>query len=497
MTVELPLLHTVGVIGAGLMGSGIAQVLAVAGYEVLLNDQRSAAVAKVITEIGARLDRLVEKGSMSLSDASQAKARIRGVNDLSPMAGAQMVIEAVIERLDVKQALFAELEKVVSDTTILATNTSSLSVAAIGRGCRKQDRICGMHFFNPVPLMALVEVIPGPLSADWVIDSARLVVKEIGKVSVLAKDAPGFLVNLGGRAYYTEALHIEAEGVASPAQIDMIMTASAGFKMGPFQLMDLTGIDTNYPVTTYIHSGYQFDPRLKTTPLHQLMVEAGRYGRKVGRGFYDYSVKPEPAPARPGAGPVKAFRAVVPEGGAAFEALVKIGLEAATGDDLPILIAPLGEDATTVAHRLGVDPAKVVAIDLTGLERGIVTLMTPPVASAAVAQVADWLRGAGYQVERVRDSAGFVAQRVLLMIINLACEIAQSGVGSPADIDTAMTLGLGYPKGPLAWGDQLGADNVLRAMERMQAITGSDRYRPSLWLRRRALLGLSLLSSAS
>lgn len=497
MTTELPPIHTVGVIGTGLMGTGIAQVLAVCGYAVLLNDQRPEAVDKALTDICGRLDRLAEKHHLSARDANEAKQRLTPAADLTPMASAQLVIEAVPERLDVKQTLFAALEAIVPRETILATNTSSLSIALIGRDLRHPDRLCGMHFFNPVPLMNLVEVIPGPLTTPQVVRTARQVVDDIGKVSVLAKDGPGFLVNLGGRAYYTEALHIEAEGVATPEQIDRIMTLGVGFRMGPFQLMDLTGIDTNHPVTTHIHQGFQYDPRLKTTPLHGYMVEAGRHGRKAGRGFYDYSPNaPAGDSAAPVAGPATELRALLPEAHPGFVALERHGLVTATGEALPILIAPEGEDASTVAHRLELDPHRVVAVDFTALARGFVTVMTPPVDSTAAEAVIGWLENAGYRVDRIHDSPGFVAQRLLAMVINLAAEMAQTGVASPDDIDTAMRLGLNYPDGPLAWGDALGAGRVLGQLQALQAITGSDRYRPSLWLRRRALLGLSLAARA-
>ncbi len=390
---------------------------------------------------------------LSAIDATEAKQRLTSATDLAPMATAQLVIEAVLERLDVKQALLAALEEVVPRDTILATNTSSLSVAAIGRNCLHPEQLCGMHFFNPVPLMKLVEVIPGPYTAPHVLETARHVVTKIGKVSVLAKDGPGFLVNLGGRAFYTEALHIEAEGVASPEQIDHIMTLGAGFRMGPFQLMDLTGIDTNQPVTTYIHQGFQYDPRLKTTPLHGYMVEAGRHGRKSGRGFYEYShAAPPEETAIPTVGPKSELRAVLPEAHAGFTDLERHRLVAASGNTLPILIAPEGEDATTVAHRLGLDPRRVVAIDFSTKTRSVITVMTPPVHSIVVDGVIAWLENAGYRVERIHDSPGFVAQRILAMVINLSSEMAQAGIGTPNDIDTAMTLGLNYPNGPLAWG---------------------------------------------
>jgi 3-hydroxybutyryl-CoA dehydrogenase len=402
------------------------------------------------------------------------------------------VIEAVVEKLEVKQALFAELERIVGEEAVLASNTSSLSLAAIGRTCARRGRVCGLHFFNPVPLMRLVEVIPGPFTTADVTAAMVALVRRMGKTPVVAKDEPGFLVNLGGRAYYTEALHIEQEGVASLEQIDRIMRASAGFRMGPFELMDLTGIDVNFPVTRSIHEGHQYDPRLKTTPKHERMFEAGRFGRKVGLGFYDYPGKPSPTVEEAPRAMATELRAVVPEAHPGFAALAEFGLVEGVGPDAPILVGPFGEDATTAAHRLSLDPRRVVAVDFTGLERRVLTLMTPPVPSVALGPVGAWLREQGFTVEVIKDSPGFVAQRMLAMIVNLGCEMAQTRVGSPEDIETAMQLGLNYPFGPLEFGDRMGGATALETLQNLQAVTGSDRYRPSLWLRRRALLGGSL-----
>jgi len=225
----------VGVIGAGLMGAGIAQVLATSGYHVVLNDQNAEALQSAHGQIAARINRLAEKGKLSPSEAEAAKARLTTAGDLSAMADVHMVIEAIIERLDIKQSLFAQLEAIVSDDTILASNTSSLSIASIAKNCQRRDRVVGMHFFNPVPLMRLVEVIGGAATDGQVLETTYQLSKAMGKVPVIAKDWPGFIVNLGGRAYYTEGLHIEAEGVAPPEQIDRIMKRAGGFRMGPFE----------------------------------------------------------------------------------------------------------------------------------------------------------------------------------------------------------------------------------------------------------------------
>ena len=481
---------TLGVVGAGPMGAGIAQVGLTAGLTVTLFDVSAEALTKAAAEIEARIARLVEKGQLAAGSAEDARARLVLATDLATFAPCEVVIEAIVERLEPKQRLFAELETVVGPQTVLATNTSSLSVAAIASACNDKSRVCGLHFFNPVPLMKLVEVVMAPSTSPATMARATAMSKLLGKVPVAVRDGPGFLVNLQGRAYGLEGLAIVHEGVAEPAVIDRILRDGAGFRMGPFELMDLTGIDVNFAAATYIYQGYQHDPRLRTTPLHELMANAGRFGRKTGQGFFDYregAEKPA-APVAPVSPPT--LRPSIPEAGPHWEALVEAtGLEA--GEDV-ILIAPIGEDCATACHRLGLDPTRTAAIDFTALHARHLTVMSAVGGGAAAAKVADWLRGHGFQVEVIADSPGFVLQRMLAMIANLGCELAQIGVGSPADIDLAMKLAQNYPKGPFEWAQWLGVAKTHEIMRRLQEITGSDRYRPSLWLRRRALLNLSV-----
>lgn len=487
-------LHTLGVVGAGPMGAGIAQVGLTAGLRVVLHDVSVEAMGKAAQDIHARLARLEQKGELAEGFAEEAKGRLELAGALAAFAPCEVVIEAVVERLDIKQKLFAELEAVVAPDAMLATNTSSLSVAGIAAGCTRKDRVCGLHFFNPVPLMKLVEVVVAPDTSPAIAAFAEQVSKQIGKVPVTVKDAPGFLVNLQGRAYALEALAVVQERVTDPATVDRIMRDAAGFRMGPFELMDLTGIDVNYAATRHIYEGYQHDPRLRTTPLHRLLSDAGLFGRKAGRGFFDYaegSAVP-PGPAAPEV-PVT-VRPHIVEPGAAWDPVTAIdGFEA--GDEV-FLIAPIGEDCATACTRLGLHPAKTVAVDLTVAGKGHVTVMAAVGGGTVVARVADWLRGLGFTVELIQDSPGFVLQRILAMVANLGCELAQIGVASPADIDLAMKLAQNYPKGPLEWADWLGVSKVHEIMRQLQAITGSDRYRPSLWLRRRAQLGLSACQEA-
>lgn len=475
------------------MGAGIAQTGLAAGLKVVLHDANEAALRKARAEIMARIARQIEKGQLPASAAEQSDKNLSLAEGLTAFSSTQVVIEAIIEALEPKQQLFAALEKSVGRETVLATNTSSLSVAAIARGCERRERVCGMHFFNPVPLMKLVEVIGAPDTSTSTMETALALAKRLDKTAVEVKDAPGFLVNLMGRAYPTEALHITQEGVAPPPVIDRIMREAAGFRMGPFELMDLTGIDVNFPASTSIYRGFQNDPRLKTTILHEALFNAGRFGRKSGQGFHSYAQESKPPPPEATGSAPASLSACAAEDHPGFERLAEQGLKLTTRDAADIiLVSPQGEDAATAAVRLKLPAPRVVAIDFVGLERKFLTLMAPLGGDGRVTQLADYLRGKGYSIAIVKDSPGFVAPRILSMIANLGCETAQIGIGSPHDIDLAMRLAQNYPRGPLEWAEWLGPRRVFDTLRQIQEITGSDRYRPSLWLRRRALLGLPI-----
>ena len=491
-------LDIIGVIGAGAMGAGIVQSALTAGLEVILHDSSRAALEKARGEVHARIARLAEKGQITAQAAAQADARLTLAQRLEELAPAQIVIEAIVEQLEPKQRLFAALEDIVPADTVLATNTSSLPVAAIARVCRNRERICGLHFFNPVPLMRLVEVIRAADTSERTMRRALHLAERLGKTAVRVKDVPGFLVNLLGRAYLTEALHIQHEGVAPVATIDRIMREAAGFRMGPFELMDLTGIDVNFPATRVVYEGFQHDPRLKTTPLHESLFMAGQLGRKSGRGFHDYREGAAGAAAEvggPGAAAADggAVSVCVAEDAPGFEILGRRGVKLAAQTQADaILLSPKGEDAATAAARLRLDPARVVAVDFLGVEKDFLTLMEPVGGDGAAQKLAAFLRGTGLAVAVIKDSPGFVAPRILAMVVNLACEIAQMAIATPGEIDLAMRLAQNYPLGPFEWGERLGPQRVHDMLRQMQEITGSDRYRPSLWLRRRALLGLPL-----
>jgi 3-hydroxybutyryl-CoA dehydrogenase len=485
-----------GVVGAGAMGSGIAQVALTGGLAVMLTDENEAQRDKARAAIFARLDRLAEKGEQKPAAIAAAKARLELVKDAAALAPCGIVIEAIVENLEVKRRLFQALEAVLAEDAIIASNTSSIPIAAIARACRHRRRIAGMHFFNPVPLMRLVEIIAAADTDPAVVETLVALGSRLGRTPVAVKDAPGFLVNLGGRAYVQEALHILGESAATAEDIDLVMRECCGFRMGPLELMDLTGIDVNYPASEVIYKGYWHDPRLKGTPQHESLLLAGRFGRKTGVGFHRYDAEGKKlaaslAPQRHAAKPARVILPEPQEGLVALAVAADVETHAPDDGTSPILVAPWGEDCTTIAIRLGLDPRRAVAIDLAHDTAKRATMMQPPGGDAATGDaVAALLAATGRAVTRIKDSPGFIAQRITAMIANLGCEMAQMALATPGDIDKAMQLGLNYPAGPLALADKLGVKRTYDILCRLQEITGSDRYRPSLWLRRRALLGL-------
>lgn len=484
--------YVVGVVGTGAMGQGIAQVSAQGGMRVLMMDAREGAAEAARETVAGRIRRLVDKGRLGEAEAEAAIARMEVVGSIADLAPADAVIEAIVENLDTKRAVFREIEAAVSPECLIASNTSSIPIASIARACEKRDRIAGMHFFNPVPLMRLVEIIRAAETSPATVEALTALGKRMGRTPVTVKDSPGFLVNMGGRAFTTEGLRIAHERVAEPHQIDAIMRDCWHFRMGPFELMDLTGIDVNYPVSLIIWEGYQYDPRLRTAPNHKAMYDAGLWGRKTGRGWFEYEdgrPLPRPSPDHVPEGP-PAPEVQLAEADERLEAfLAEIGLR--VGASGPFVAAPIGEDATHVARRLHLAPETLVCLDLLGDTSKRVTLMTPPGAGReALDMVAAAIAASGRAVTVIGDSPGFVGQRMAAMIANLGCYMAEIGLAAPADIDLAMELGLNYPRGPLKLAEFMGAETTLAIMEALQRITGEERYRPTMWLRRRAMLGL-------
>ena len=494
---------TLGIVGSGIMGIGIGQIAAQAGVRTLFYDARPDAALAAKTSIESTLRRLEQKNKITPAEVNDTLNRLVAVDTLEAFAGCDLVIEAIVENLEAKRELFKTLEAIVADGCILASNTSSLSITEIAAACRRPGRVGGFHFFNPVPLMKVVEVIDGLLTEPWVGAGLVQLTRRMGHTPVRAKDTPGFIVNHAGRGYVTEALRVLGEGIAECHEVDRILRQGAGFRMGPFELLDLTALDVSHPAMEAIYSQYYQEPRLRPSPIARQRLMAGLLGRKTGRGFYRYeggvaeAIAPATVPdARPAS--VWVSRANPEARGVVSSLVTSLG---GTLDDNSIpkstslcIVTPLGEDATGACLAQGLDPARTMALDTLfdlGRQR---TLMTTPLTSPETVAAAHGLFGAdGVPVTVIRDSAGFVAQRVLAVIVNVGCDIVQQRVTTPEDLDRAVTLGLGYPKGPLAWGDELGALNVLTILQKMYEFYGDPRYRPSPWLTRRARLGVSLL----
>jgi 3-hydroxybutyryl-CoA dehydrogenase len=374
----------VGIAGSGAMGSGIAQVAARAGHEVILYDVSQAALEKAMVSMRASMDKLVAKGTVSKADADALLSRISTSHDVSDLSPCSIVIEAVIEDLGIKKELFTRLEGLVSESCLLATNTSSLSVTSVAASLAKPQRCVGIHFFNPAPLMRLVEMIPAVQTSTHIIDDVQKLISQWGKNTVLAKDTPGFIVNKIARPFYGEAIRILEEGLADIHTIDHAMT-SLGFRMGPFTLMDFIGHDVNYRVTESVWRGFYFDSRYKPSFSQLRLMEAGFLGRKSGRGFYNY----------------------------------------AEGENMP--------DADT-------------------------------------------------------QDMEFIQSRILCMLVNEAADTVWQGICSQEDADTAVCLGLNYPKGLLAWGHEIGYDTIVAQLEQLHETYREERYRVCPLLKKLAKL---------
>jgi 3-hydroxybutyryl-CoA dehydrogenase len=495
---------SIGLVGCGVMGRGIAQIAALAGATVWLVDSREGAAEAARGELTATFGKLVEKGKLDGATAAAASGRLLAGKGLDDLRRCHVVVEAIVEDLAAKKSLFGALEGIVSADTILATNTSSLPVTAIAAGLKHPERVAGFHFFNPVPLMKIVEVIGGFLTKPEITDYLLALGRQWGHAAVLAKDTPGFIVNHAGRGYGTEGLRLIAEGICSVPTLDNILRDTAGFRLGPCELLDLTGLDVSHPVMESIYHQYYEEPRFRPPVLTRQMLTAGALGKKTGLGFYRYGAdgKKEavPEPAQPAARPSSVWlsqeRPELAERITVLIAAAGVQIESSSrpSDHALCIVTPLGEDATTCCVREQLDASRTVAVEsLLDLSRRRVVMTTPGTHAEYLAMACGLFGATGVPVSVIRDSAGLVTQRVVAHIVNIACEIAQQQIADPQDIDRAVVLGLGYPLGPLAWGDQLGPATVLAILKNLELQTGDTRYRASPWLQRRAMLGLSLL----
>ena len=483
MTQALEKHSVVAVIGSGAMGAGIAQVAAVAGHTVRLYDTRPEAVEKAIAGIVKALARLVEKGRMGGAEADLARERIHAMRALDEAKDAALVVEAVVEDLEVKRALFADLEGIVGPDCVLATNTSSISVTAIGARLKRPGRLVGMHFFNPVPLMALVEVISGVATDKAVADTVVATAAAWGKNPVHAKSTPGFIVNRVARPYYAEALRLLLEQAGDPATIDAVMRDCGGFRMGPFELMDLIGHDVNYSVTQSVFNAYYGDPRFAPSVVQQELVNAGFLGRKTGRGFYRYGDDVVPPQAQAESAQQGAAQATL---GGADPVTAALKARMGSSEGAATIFLTDGRSATqraldegrpdTILFDLLLDPVKATRIALARADQ----------CSAAAWNAAVGLfQQAGFTVTRLDDVPGMAVMRTVAMLANEALDAVNQGVCSAAAVDIAMQKGVNYPRGPLAWADAIGLHHVFTVLANLGATYGEDRYRVSPLLRRK------------
>jgi 3-hydroxybutyryl-CoA dehydrogenase len=484
----------VGVAGAGTMGSGNAQLAAQSGARTLLLDPDPAALERA----GGRLDALVERGRLDPA----ARGRIEPVADVAALAPCAVVIEAAPEDLELKRALLTEIAGVVAPGCVLATNTSSLPVTAVAAGVPGPERVVGMHFFNPAPLMELVEVVAGDASGEAALARARALGTAMGRRVIDAADGPGFLVNRCNRPFSLEALRIVQERLATPEQVDRICRMAGGFPMGPFALMDLVGVDVGLAVAESFHRQSYGEPRWRPSPLAARLVAAGRLGRKTGRGWFAYPEGPpaDPRPPEPGGGDGRLL-VIAGEGEVAAElrdAAADAGWAVAEPfeavGELPALILDCGatEDDTPLqgAHQaILCDTAPLAALDPAGGATGfhllppfgrLVELTAQPSTTAgALAATEAFFATLGMVAEQVGDAPGLVLGRIVAQLVNEACFALGEGVGSPADLDAGMELGLRHPRGPLAWSELAGTGTLLSILAGLEDEYREDRYRPA------------------
>ncbi|WP_246094847.1 3-hydroxyacyl-CoA dehydrogenase [Streptomyces roseicoloratus] len=477
------------------MGQGIAQVALVAGHPVRLYDSAPGRAAEAVAAVAGRLDRLVEKGRLGKEDRDAALARLHAADELTGLADAALVVEAIVERLDVKQGLFAELEGIVAEDAVLATNTSSLSVTAIAGGLRLPGRFVGMHFFNPAPLLPLVEVVSGFATDPAAATRAYETAKRWGKTPVRCTDTPGFIVNRVARPFYAEALRVFEEGAADPATIDAALRESGGFRMGPFELTDLIGQDVNEAVTRSVWEAFYQDPKFTPSLAQRRLVESGRLGRKSGHGWFPYAdgaERPEPHTAAPEEAPARItvrgdLGPAQPLAGLFERAGVEVRRKKGDGFvDLPsgVRLALVDGETSFEYHQ-----EQIVYFDLAHdyekAER-IVLSAREGISPQGLAEAVGLFQAAGKKVSVIGDVPGMIVARTVAMLADLAADAVERGVATAEDVDTAMRLGVNYPAGPLEWAARVGHRPTVSLLRALHERYPTGRYAPGLGLVRRA-----------
>lgn len=509
---HFPVGTKIGVIGAGTMGAGIAQVLLMAGYQVLLYDQQIDLSIEAEKSIKKRLERLVEKEKMSQEACIQCFSSLRVVEKLESFSDVSMVVEAIIENLEIKQVLFQTLEEITTPETIFATNTSSISITAIGAALQFPNRLAGWHFFNPAPLMALVEVVKGLATSECVAKQLYDTARFCGKTPVYAKSTPGFIVNRVARPFYAEAMRVLNETIESVAVLDFIMRSSGGFRMGPFELMDLIGNDVNYAVTESVWSAYYYNERFTPSLVQKEYVDAGYYGRKTGRGFYQYD-RNKPI--------VHDFdesdRLLMSTDLEKTSSVVKLNINSSFYEIWSSLLEAQG----VKAHHKSLDDSEVLMLvddiacyiteGMTASEQAyhskyhaIVMLdlaidyqKTKTIVAARNSGCSDQdfnkvialFTRLGMSTLEFEDIPGLLVMRTVAMLANEASDVVNQNVSDVSDVDTAMKLGVGYPKGPLKWADDIGIAHIFKVLHNLYRVYGDNRYRISPKLQKKYYLG--------
>lgn len=480
----------VAVIGAGSMGAGIAQLAAQSGHAVRLHDAQSGAAAAAVVRIAADLEGAVKRGRLSGDDRQAILQRIEVADSLEALAGSDLIVEAIFERVDVKQGLFRKLEVVVGPDAVFATNTSSISITAVAQGLKHSSRLIGWHFFNPATRMKLVEIIPGVETEPALVPMLHVLSASWGKTSVDAPNAPGFIVNRVARPYYAEGLRLLAERIAPAAAIDRLLREAGGFALGPFELMDLIGLDVNLAVTESVFQATAYDPRYAPHLIQQEMVRSGRLGRKSGQGFYAYG-KDAAQPTvtcvdTTGTPPLLRHSAHANLLQPLLDRLGKAGVQMSLDESLPNETIAFGDvhvaltDGRTASERSVRDGRrKWLLLDL-ARDFSITTLVgatASPRAAVHLPELAAVLAPAGIALLALADVAGLVVMRAVCCLGNEAADVMTWTPTSATDIDIAMCLGTAYPVGPLAWADAIGIQRVVDVLANLQAHYGEVRYR--------------------